>query len=41
MTSANTENVLETLEKLANLKDSGVLSQEEFEEKKVELLKKI
>ena len=41
MTSANTENGLETLEKLANLKDSGVLSQEEFEEKKVELLKKI
>ena len=33
--------VLETIKKLSDLKDSGVITQEEFEAKKTELLAKL
>lgn len=39
--AANEEDVFETLKKLAELKESGILSQEEFDSKKAELLSKI
>lgn len=39
--SANGDDVFETLKKLAELKDAGILSPEEFESKKAELLSKI
>jgi hypothetical protein len=35
------EDVLDTLKKLSKLKDSGVITQEEFESKKIELLAKL
>lgn len=35
------EVAIQTIEKMARLKDKGILSQEEFEQKKSELLKKI
>jgi hypothetical protein len=35
------EDVMATLEKLADLKGKGILTQEEFDAKKAELLKKL
>jgi hypothetical protein len=35
------EDVMATLEKLAELKGKGILTQEEFDAKKAELLKKL
>lgn len=40
-TEAIKDDVLETIKKLAELKDSGVLTQEEFDSKKAELLAKL
>lgn len=40
-TEAAKDDVLETIKKLAELKDSGVLTQEEFDAKKAELLAKL
>ena len=40
-TDESTKDVLATIEKLAKLKDMGVITQEEFDEKKTELLAKI
>ena len=40
-TEATKDDVLETIKKLAELKDSGVLTQEEFDSKKAELLAKL
>ena len=34
-------NILETLKKLSELKDCEVITQEEFDQKKIELLSKI
>jgi len=41
VSSTNNEDTFDTLKKLAELKDSGIISQEEFEAKKAELLSKI
>ncbi len=38
---SESEDILETIKKLADLKDSGILSNEEFESKKAELLSKL
>ena len=38
---ANNDDSIEQLEKLAELKDKGVISEEEFEQKKADLLAKI
>ena len=40
-TKSSRENVLDQIEKLAKLRDSGVISQEEFEQKKAILMSKI
>ena len=37
----NSDNAIDSLKKLAELKDSGIISQEEFDNKKSELLEKI
>ena len=40
-TKSSREDVLDQIEKLAKLRDSGVISQEEFEQKKAILMSKI
>lgn len=40
-TATPTEDIFETLKKLAELKEAGILSQEEFDQKKAELLSKL
>ena len=39
--SATNDNVFETIKKLSELKDIGVITQEEFDAKKAELLAKL
>ncbi|MEW8955612.1 SHOCT domain-containing protein [Clostridium sp.] len=41
LSSYNQENILEQIKKLSELKDSGILTEEEFNNKKSELLTRI